>query len=289
MTKQNIPLIELSSGLMVPKIGIGTWGIGGYMKKNPYNDDENDIKQIRYQLDQGLIMIDTWLAQAEGHQINVINQALKGIERDKYFIVSKLDVKNFVTKADVEKTVDSYLQLLGIEYIDLLQIHQPKYDGLSAENTVSEISRLVDVGKAKLFGVCNADVNQLKEVASYTKHQITSNEINYSVIDRTYDDNGTVKYCQENNIKILAYKALARGATNYLSGVAGPPIFKELTAKYDKTPNQIAINWLLTKPNFMAWIKSVNPSHINENLDSLSFVMEPEEHIQIDNWKYSQV
>ena len=289
MNKPTIPAIELASGVIVPKIGIGTWGVGGYMKKNPYNDDENDIKQIRYQLDQGLLLVDTWLAQAEGHQINIIARALKGYPRDKYFIVSKLDIKNFVNQVDVEKTVDLYLHSLGIEYIDLLQIHQPKYDGLSVEHIVGEISRMVDIGKAKLFGVCNADVNQLKEITTYTQHQVTSNEINYSVIDRTYDDNGTVKYCQENNIKILAYKALARGATNYLSGVAGPLVFKELTAKYDKTSNQVALNWLLSKPNFLAWVKSVNPSHINENLDSLSFVMDPEDHLKLDNWKYAQI
>jgi diketogulonate reductase-like aldo/keto reductase len=288
MNKPNIPTIEIAPGVFVPKIGIGTWGIGGYMKKNPYNDDDNDIKQIRYQLDQGLLMIDTWLAQSEGYQIKIISQAIKDYPRHKYFIVAKLDVKNFIDKKDLESTVDQYLKLLGIGYIDLLQIHSPQYNGLSLQNVTEEMCRMVDVGKAKLLGVCNANVAQVKEIVEASKYPITSNEINYSIIDRTYDENGTVDYCQKNNIKILAYKALARGATNYLSGVAGPPIFKELSAKYDKTSNQIALNWLLSKPNFMAWVKSVNPSHINENLDSLSFVMDPEDHQKLNDWKYNK-
>ena len=284
--RHNIPSIELAPGISVPKMGIGTWGMGGYMKKSPYNDDDNDIKQIQYQLDCGLTMVDAWLAQGEGHAVKLIAQAIKDRPRNSYFIVAKLDVKNFVTKTDLENTVDQYISSLGIDHLDLLQIHKPQYDGLTAEDTVNEMNRMIDIGKAKLFGVCNANTEKLQEVFQFTKHPITSNEINYSVIDRSYQANGTIDFCQQNNIKILAYKPLARGMVNYLGGVDGSLLFKELSAKYDKTVNQIAFNWLLSKPNFLTWMKSANRSHINENLDSMSFVMDPTDHQKIEDWKY---
>lgn len=275
--------IELAPGVIVPKIGIGTWGIGGYMKPNPYNDDDNDIKQMKYQLEQGLTMIDTWLAQAEGRQAKLVAEAIKDFSRDKYFIVSKLDVKNFIDKSDVEKTVDQYLVALGIDHIDMLQIHKPEYIGVSAKDCVEEINRMVDIGKAKLLGICNANTSLLQEVLGFTKHPFTSNEINFSVIDRTYKLNGTIDFCSKNNVKILAYKPLARGTVYCLTQ---DPLFKELSTKYNRTPGQIALNWLLSKPNFFAWVKSVNPSHINENLDCLSFIMDSTDHQKLDDWRY---
>lgn len=112
------------------------------------------------------------------------------------------------------------------------------------------------------------------------------NEVNFSVVDRTYQSNGTVDFCLQNDIKIMSYKPLARGMTNYLSGVDGSPLFKELATKYGCTTNQIALNWVLSKPNFLTWVKSVNRSHINENLDCMSFEMTSEEHQRIDEWKF---
>lgn len=281
-----IPTIKLAEGLEVPRIGIGTWGFGGYMKKNPYNDDENDIAQIKYQIDSGLTLIDAWLAQAEGNMVDIVAKAIVGIPRGQFQIVAKLDVKNFINKEDVEKTVDQFLSKLNLDFVDILQIHKPQWDGLSAEETIFEMDRMIEIGKTKHLAISNANVDLLKESISFAKNKFLFNEVNFSVVDRTYQTNGTVDFCRENNIKMMAYKPLARGMTNYLSGVSGDPVFKDLAAKYDKTTNQIALNWLLSKQNFLAWVKSANRSHINENLDSLSFEMAPEEHQRIDNWKF---
>jgi diketogulonate reductase-like aldo/keto reductase len=283
--KFKIPTIKLSNGLEMPKMGIGTWGFGGYMSKSPYNDDKNDIEQIRYQLEQGLMMIDTWLAQAEGQMVKIVSEAINGISRDKFFIVAKLDVKNFIKVEDVEKTVNQYLEELNLDFVDMIQIHKPQYDGINAQQCVEEMNRMIDVGKARFLGISNANVEALEEAINYTRYPFELNEVNYSVIDRTNDDNGTTRYCQDKGIKVLAYKPLARGAVNYLSGVAGPEMFRELAAKYNKTPNQIALNWVLSKPNFMLWMKSANRSHINENLDCMSFTLEPEETKKIDEWR----
>lgn len=281
------PKIKLTENLVVAKIGIGTWGIGGYMKRSPYNDDQNDINQIRYQLECGLTLVDSWLAQAEGHTNKIIAQAISGIPRDSFQIVAKLDVKNFKIREDVENTVNQYLTTLGIDYIDILQIHKPQWDGLNSSDTLSEMDRMVKIGKARYLAISNTNAEQLTSLISQTKNQFLFNEINFSVIDRSYQTDGTIDFCLKNNIKIIAYKPLARGMTNYLSGVSGDPLFKDLSAKYDRTTNQIALNWLLSKENFLAWVKSVNRSHINENLDSLSFQMDPTDHQKIDNWKFA--
>lgn len=81
----------------------------------------------------------------------------------------------------------------------------------------------------------------------------------------------------------MAYKPLARGMVNYLSV---DPLFKELYQKYDCTVCQLAFAWLISKPNVFVWMKSVNRSHINENLDSFGLNIEEEDLKRIDDWRY---
>lgn len=166
-----IPTIKLVEKLEVPKMGIGTWGVGGYMKKSPYNDDENDVSQIKYQIEKGLTLVDTWLAQAEGNMVEIVSKAIQGLPRNRYQVVAKLDVKNFVNKEDVEKTVDEFLSKLKIDFVDILQIHKPQWDGLSVRETISEMDRMIDIGKAKYLAISNANVDLLTESMGFAKNK----------------------------------------------------------------------------------------------------------------------
>lgn len=263
-------------------MGIGTWGIGGYMKKNEYNDDKNDILQLNYLLDQGLVMIDAWLAQSDGHMVDLLAQALANRKRESYFVVAKLDVVKFQDKSDIEKTTDQYLKSLNIGYIDALQIHSPQYDKISEETCVKQMNIMIEKGKAKNLAISNATWQQTEQAQSISKAKFVFNEINYSILDHTYETNGTIKYCEEHGIRIMAFKPLSRGAVNSLS--SDKIFFRPLADKYSKTVNQLALNWLLSKPNVGIWMKSVNRSHINENLDCMSFQLSEEDRSAINSF-----
>lgn len=278
-----IPYFKIAPGITLPKMGIGTWGVGGYMKKSQYNDDGNDVLQLNYLLDYGLTMIDAWLVQAEGHMVKLLAQALANRKRESYFVVAKLDVIKFQDKYDVVKTTDQYLKNLNIDHVDALQIHLPQYEKVSEEICLEQMNRLIKEGKTKYLAISNATWQQIKRAQNFSEAKIIFNEVNYSVLDRTYETNGTIKFCEEHNIKIMSYKPLSRGGVNSLS--SDKVFFRPLADKYSKTVNQVALNWLMAKPNVGVWMKSVNRSHINENLDSMSFQLSEEDRLAIDNYK----
>ena len=277
-----IPYFEIAPGTTLQKMGIGTWGVGGYMKKSQYNDDGNDVLQLNYLLDCGLTMIDAWLAQAEGHMVKLLAQALANRKRESYFVVTKLDVIKFQDKYDVEKITDQYLKSLNINYVDVLQIHLPQYEKVSEKICLEQMNLIIKRGKAKHLAISNATWQQIKRAQNFSEAKLIFNEVNYSVLDRTYDTNGTIKYCEGHGIKIMSFKPLSRGAVNSLS--SDKVFFKPLADKYSKTVNQVALNWLMAKPNVGVWVKSVNRSHINENLDSMSFQLSEEDRLAIDNY-----
>ena len=139
----------------------------------------------------------------------------------------------------IEKHLNQYLQILNIEYVDMLQLHKPSFSKVSLGKVYSEIDRLVKAGKVKYVGISNCNLQQLEEVNSITK--IDFFEGVYNLECKIYEDNGVVEYCKENNISFLCYQPLRRNRT----AKRDYPILKQLSEKYNKTQNQIMINWIV--------------------------------------------
>ena len=155
----------------------------------------------------------------------------------------------------------------------------------SIEETVQAIDKLIDKGKVKNLSVSNFTVEDLKRALKVSRHGIALNEIPYNLIDRTYDNNGTVKFCEENGIAILCCRSLALGRLCGLQeDLESPVLIKALCDKYKKTSAQISLNWLLNKSNFATIIKSENPANIRENVSSLEFKMSAQDYKKLDNF-----
>jgi diketogulonate reductase-like aldo/keto reductase/sugar-specific transcriptional regulator TrmB len=276
-----LPQKEIAPQVNVPVIGIGTWGIGGFLTKNPYNDNINDVDQIRHSLSLGQTMIDTSILYASGFSLGLISKAIKNFPRENLFIVSKLDyfVRN---KIDVEKQCDRYLKALNIDYIDLFEIHAPPALKISITETVHEMDKLIDKGKVKYLGVSNFNIKQLQEAEQATKYRIVAHEIHYNLVIRANEENGVIDYCNKNNILLICFQPLRRGQ---LSDLDTDPLIGKLCKKYGKTPGQIAINWLISKPNIVIFNKSTNGSHINENVASAGWRMDDEDYIKLNKWR----
>ncbi|MBI2356742.1 aldo/keto reductase [Candidatus Dojkabacteria bacterium] len=277
----SIPEIKAFGKDRLLKLGIGTWGIGGYMTKTPYSDYVNEIAQIKYQINKGLTLLDCWIAQGEGGSLELIRQSIEEFDRKSLTLLCKFDIHKYKDINELEEVFNKYLKQLNIRYIDVFQIHKPDFKNISEKELEKFLKRKIAEGKVIKFAVSNANIESIKNIQKKIDIPIEANEILYNIFNREYEHDGTIEYCVKNGIKILAYRPINRGMANIAHANTE---FANLVLKYGVTPSQLALNWLLQKKNVMALIKSSNRAHINENLDCMSIELSKDDIKILDNW-----
>ncbi|MDQ3099096.1 MAG: aldo/keto reductase [bacterium] len=252
---KSLPLNQLTS---IPVLGFGTWQITG----------DECVKSVKKALEVGYRHIDT--ANAYGNHAQVA-QGIKesGVAREEIFITTKVFYHDLHQEA-VLKKCDQFLQELETEYLDLLLIHWPNKNVELAE-TLNAMNELKKRGKIKAIGVSNFTQRHLED-AKATGIEVTNNQVE---LHPSLNQNDLKEYCGTNNIVLTAYSPLGRGEDLELD------IIKELALKYNATPSQVILNWIMTK-NIVAIPKSVNEDRIKENFESLNWEMTAEDVTHID-------
>ncbi len=256
------------------KIGIGTWKID-------YEHFENDIDALVYSHNKGENYLSLYMLYNNGEVVKQMRKFLDKIDREKVFINVNLEptIKEI---EDIEKQLDEYLKILDIKYVDNLQIHGSFVSEIPLVEVYKEIKRLVDIGKVRYIGISNVNLEQLKEISSLVR--IDFFEGVYNLECKLYEDIGVLNYCKENDIKFICYQPLRRNRTarrNY-------PLLVELALKYNKTQNQIILNWIINRKNIMPLIKSTNIKRIDENNESINFKMSDDDYNKLDNFRNTE-
>jgi len=165
-----------SSDLEITTVGFGAWAIGGGDWAFGWGpqDDADSVKAIIHAVDSGVNWIDTAGVYGLGHSEEVVGEALRKIppsRRPMVFTKGALtwDASDRRAKANriarpdaLRRDCEASLRRLGVERIDLFQIHWPDESGVPAEESWSEMSRLMNEGKVRAIGVCNYDVSLLE-------------------------------------------------------------------------------------------------------------------------------
>lgn len=263
-----IPTKKLKSGFEIPVLGFGTWMMGGDMVYNPKNDDEKDIQAIKRAIDKGITHIDTAQNYAQGHAEKLVGKAIKGYNRSKLFIVTKL-YKGNLSYNDVLSSFTGSLKRLDTSYVDLLLIHAPNLQ-IPLKETISAMDKLVKEGLVKNIGVSNFAVPRLKEAQSFTNNKIVTNQVHYNLIYREPEKSGLLKYCQDNDIFLMAWRPIQKG----ILAQKGIKVIDDLCQKYNKTPAQITINWLISQKNVVTLSKMADNQDLDENLGAVNWIME---------------
>ncbi len=248
----------LLTNTLIPKIGFGTWNVGGGMSPN-YSQDARGLAALRAALDTGYTHFDTAEMYANGHSEELIARAVResGTPRGVLFFTSKVWT-NHLHHREVIKACENSLRRLQTEYLDLYLIHWP--GNVPLEDTFRGLNDLTRRGLVRAIGVSNFDLPLLRRAQTLSETPIVNNQVPYSLHHREYAENGVLAYCQENGIVLTAYTPVEKGR------VAHDTTLQTLARKHSATPTQIALAWLIHQPRVITIPMSHNPAHIAENL-----------------------
>jgi diketogulonate reductase-like aldo/keto reductase len=235
-----------NSVLCLPKIGFGTWNYKG------------GIAPLRAAIENGAYLIDT--AEVYGTE-EIVGDAIRG-RRDRVFLATKVLPRNF-RRRDLIAAAERSLRRIGTDYIDLYQLHWPNYT-VPIKESMAAMEELVDAGKIRFIGVSNFSIRELKKAQSaLTRQRIVSNQVRYSLIDRTIET-GLLTYCQEAGITVIAHSPL--GTRFSLFWTHDPErVLAQVAIASGKTEAQLALNWLTAKDNVLAIPKASSVDHVIED------------------------
>jgi aryl-alcohol dehydrogenase-like predicted oxidoreductase len=216
-----------TSNLELPVVTFGAWAIGGLFWGGA--DDDEAVRAIQAAIDAGIDAIDTAPVYGCGHSEELVGRAIRG-QRDRvkvltkcslrwdstegeyYFTIDapaggKVTVYKDVTAASIQYECEQSLRRLGIETIDLYQVHWPS-ESASAEETMSILNRLREQGKIREIGVSNYGVPELTEAAALAP--VVSDQVKYNLLDRSIESTA-LPYCRDHNVGVICYSPMAMG------------------------------------------------------------------------------
>jgi diketogulonate reductase-like aldo/keto reductase len=259
----------------IPVIGQGCMGIGGYLSKNSYHDD-NQVETLRLGIELGMTFLDTAEAYGNGHSEEIVGRAVEGI-RDKVFITTKVSPEHLSYNA-LLKSAEESLCRLKTDHIDLYQVHWPN-SKIPISETMHAMEHLLKEGKIRYVGVSNFSLKELKEAkAAISEDEIVSVEVEYNLFDRAIE-NSLLPYCESESITTIAYSPLDQG--KIASGDKRIKALQKIANKYNRTMAQVALNWLISHHSVIAIPKSANPEHIKENAAVTDFILLDEDFREI--------
>ena len=255
----NQPYLQLNSKYKIPQYGFGVYQIQG---------DEATEKACLSAFEIGIRHIDT--AHAYENERGVGSAIRKsGIPRGELFITSKLWVSDY-GEGITSKAIDKMLERLGLQYIDLLLLHQQVGDYLAA---YKEMEKAVEAGKVRSIGLSNFDEN-LDDVLNNCKIKPAVLQVEC----HPYWDQEDLKKRVENHGTIIeSWYPIGHGDKSLIEN----EIFTKLGQKYKKTNVQIILRWHIQKGN-VVFPKNSNPKHIKENSEIFDFNLTNEEMAEIN-------
>jgi diketogulonate reductase-like aldo/keto reductase len=267
---------ETLGDLRIPKIGFGTWTIGGEGSADPALDTLS-LAALRSALELGYTLFDTAEGYAAGHAEELLGRAIRnsGQRRETLFITSKVSPEH-LDYTKVLRSCEESLRRLGMDYLDLYLIHWPIRD-MDLPETFRALNKLVRDGKVRHLGVSNFNLMLLKEAVSLSETKLLTNQVSYSLPDRSYVENGVMAYCQENDLLLTAYSPVKRRF------IRGNTKLKEFARARGITPQQVALVWLVNQPRVITIPMSFNPQHQAENLAAAEILWRESDLLELIN------
>lgn len=263
-----------NSGKLVPIIGQGSWAIpeSGTAKKEA-------IDSLQLGIDIGMTHIDTAEMYGNGKAEEVIGEAIKGLKRNKLFIVSKVLPSNASYKGTI-KACENSLRRLKTDYLDCYLLHWP--GSIPLEETMTALEQLVRDGKILSLGLSNFDVEGLKEAKGYLqKEKITCNQVFYHLGERGIERK-LIPYCQRQDIAIVAYTPFGQNGLPSESSAKGKAL-KQVADKHGVSIRQVILAFLVRKEIVFTIPKASKADHVKDNAAAGDLVLDASDIRLIDS------
>jgi len=306
------------SDLMVSPIGLGCWqfsrqkGLSG--KYWPFLEASEILEIVKNSLEGGINWFDTAEAYGSGESEKALSEALRilGKSKEEVIIATKW-MPIFRKAASIIKTIGKRIQCLNNYRIDLYQIHQPwSFSSIKAQ--MRAMAQLVHEKKVRCIGVSNFSAKRMRRAhleLSNLGLDLISNQVRYSLLDRRIETNGILDTAKELGVSIIAYSPLAQGILSgkfhdepglirqrsgyrkYMGGFKPKGLersrgvvnaLKELATKYEVTPSQIALNWVIhfCGEIIVAIPGATSSTQAKDNTGAMSFRLAEEELLALD-------
>ncbi|MGN1311914.1 MAG: aldo/keto reductase [Bacilli bacterium] len=247
--------LKLNQGKEMPLLGFGTFLLNG-------EDCENAVLNA---IKCGYRLIDT--AEAYGNEKEVGN-AIKnsGISREEFYIVTKLNYKNY-EKEQAITTIEKSLKNLQTDYIDLVILHWPFANYYEAYRVLEEYYKK---GVIKAIGVSNFEADRFIDLAHYSEIKPCINQIETNILNQQFENN---KWLNKYDIAHMGYAPFGQGKINE---VYEDKILVDISKKYNKTTRQIVLRYF-TQKKIVVIPKTADIEKMKENIDIFDFSLTTDE------------
>ncbi|MDP1623112.1 MAG: aldo/keto reductase [Bacteroidales bacterium] len=300
------------SDVQITPIGLGCWQFS--KRKNlagkfwPSLEDELILEIVRISLEGGINWYDTAEVYGQGASEKALATSLVALgKKPGDQVIATKWWPMFRTASSITATIDERIEALNPYPIDLYQVHQPW--GFSSEVTEMEaMAALVKAKKIRLVGVSNFSEKKMRSAWETLQKEginLVSNQVQYSLLNRAIETNGIMETAKELGITIIAYSPLAQGLVtgkfhdnpDLLKNIGyrkytsqfkpeglekSRPVaelVKKLAVKYNATPSQVALNWLIhfSGETVVAIPGATKATHAAENPGAMTFILSPED------------
>jgi len=281
MEQTQLRTIQLgATGMEITRVGFGAWALGGGDRVRGWGpqEDEESIATIHRALELGVNWIDTAAVYGLGRSEQVVGRALAGLQ-DRPCVFTKASlvagpdgrVVNNLKRDSIMREAEGSLKRLGVEAIDLYQIHWPVPEG-DIEEGWSALAELKEQGLVRHIGVSNFDVAQLRRIRQIAP--VETLQPPYSLIAREVEDQ-ILPFTQRSGIGVIVYSPMGSGLLTgamtrqriqhlpeddwrkHAERFAEPQLslhlalverLKRVAGRLDTTPGAVAVAWTLANP-----------------------------------------
>jgi aryl-alcohol dehydrogenase-like predicted oxidoreductase len=289
-----------AGGTRVSVIGLGTWQFGsrewGYGRDYASREAE---KIVHRALDLGVNLIDTAEIYGPWRSERIVGQALKG-RRDEAFVATKIFPIGLPFTTGWRARASARRLQTGV--IDLYQLHWPSIF-FPPKATMPRFRRLMDDGLVRHAGVSNHDLRQWQDSDDALGGPVLSNQVRFSLIHRE-PERELVPWAQRNDRIVIAYSPLAQGVLSGRYRDRAPSNFRRFSSDFsaparkqreplidaladigkhhDATPSQIALAWLVSKPNVVAIPGASSVKQLEDNAKAGDMVLTGDQIAELD-------
>ena len=251
--------IELVSGFKMPLLGLGTWNLEGSACE----------ETVRKALNLGYRHIDT--AHMYGNQ-RAVGAGLRssGVKRDEVFVTPKI-WRDSLAYDKVHRQFDACLEMLAMDYVDLLLIHWPDASVPLAE-TLKAFDEIAASGRAQSIGVSNFSAAQVKAAKDLASAPIVNNQVELHV---GHFDAEFLAHTQQQGVSVTAHRPLAKGE------LATSRTLEKIGTRHGKSAAQVALRWLVQK-EVIAIPKASSESHLRANMEIFDWALDRDEMNRLD-------